>query len=159
MKEESVLDVLLYLFENYFYDDPEAEVNRDSLHRSLLDAGFSPREISKAFRWLDELAELRPENEIAAADDRPVRVFAAQEIERLDTDAQGFLMFLDQQGILTATQRELVLDRVMALESELVDVEDLKWVLLMVLFNQPGQEEAVAWMENLMFPEPEEMWH
>jgi Smg protein len=47
----------------------------------------------------------------------------------------------------------------MALESELVDVEDLKWVLLMVLFNQPGQEEAVAWMENLMFPEPEEMWH
>jgi Smg protein len=148
MKEESVLDVLLYLFENYFYDDPETEVDRDSLHRSLLDAGFSPREISKAFRWLDELAELRPEGEIAAASDRPVRVYA-----------QGFLMFLDQQGILTATQRELVLDRVMALESELVDVEDLKWVLLMVLFNQPGQEEAVAWMENLMFPEPEEMWH
>jgi Smg protein len=159
MKEESVLDVLLYLFENYFYDDPETEVDRDGLQRSLLEAGFSPREINKAFHWLDELAEQRPENEIAAASERPVRVFAAQEIERLDTDAQGFLMFLDQQGILTATQRELVLDRVLALEDELVDLEDLKWVLLMVLFNQPGQEEAVAWMENLMFPEPEDMWH
>ena len=31
------------------------------------------------------------------------------------------------------------------------DSEDLKWVVLMVLFNQPGQEDAYVWMENLVF--------
>ncbi|MCB1608324.1 MAG: DUF494 domain-containing protein [Xanthomonadales bacterium] len=159
MKEESVLDVLLYLFENYFYEDPDAEVDRDSLQRSLSDAGFSSREINKAFRWLDELAALRPQSELAAADDMPIRVLAPQELERLECDALGFLMFLQQQRIVTPTQRELVLDRVMALDTDLVDLDDLKWVVLMVLFNQPGQEEAVAWMENLIFQDPAEMRH
>lgn len=159
MKEESVLDVLLYLFENYFYDDPDAEVDRDSLQHSLAEAGFTTREINKAFRWLDELAALRPQSELAAADDGPIRVLAPQELERLECDSLGFLMFLQQQRILTPTQRELVLDRVMALDTDLVDLDDLKWVVLMVLFNQPGQEEAVAWMENLIFQDPAEMRH
>jgi Smg protein len=41
----------------------------------------------------------------------------------------------------------------MALESDEVDLDQLKWVILMVLFNQPGQEAAVAWMEDLVLDE------
>jgi Smg protein len=41
----------------------------------------------------------------------------------------------------------------MALESDEVELEQLKWVVLMVLFNQPGQEAAVAWMEDLVLDE------
>ena len=36
-----------------------------------------------------------------------------------------------------------------------VDVEELKWVILMVLFNQPDQEAAYSWLENLMFDHDE----
>ena len=32
-----------------------------------------------------------------------------------------------------------------------MDLEQLKWIILMVLFNQPGQEAAYAWMEDLVF--------
>ncbi len=39
----------------------------------------------------------------------------------------------------------------MALETDDIDLSQLKWVILMVLFNQPGQEEAYAWMEDLLF--------
>ncbi|PKL97179.1 MAG: hypothetical protein CVV17_12565, partial [Gammaproteobacteria bacterium HGW-Gammaproteobacteria-7] len=52
---------------------------------------------------------------------------------------------------------ELVLDRVMALDQDEVDLDDLKWVVLMVLFKQPGAEAACAWMESQIFsddPEP-----
>ena len=49
--KETVLDVLLYLFENYFYADPDAVRDRDSMQAGLLQAGFSPAEISKAFVW------------------------------------------------------------------------------------------------------------
>jgi len=52
-----------------------------------------------------------------------------------------------------------VIDRIMALEAEDVDLEDLKWVVLMVLFNQPGQEANYAWMENLMFDSTTEYQH
>ena len=58
--KETILDVLLYLFEHYFYDDPDAVRDRDSLQNGLIQAGFSPSEINKAFDWLDELARQRP---------------------------------------------------------------------------------------------------
>ncbi len=154
--KETILDVLLFLFENYFYDDPDAVRDRDSLQQGLIQAGFSPAEINKAFDWLDELAEQRPSTAQARADG-PVRVFVEAEQDRLDLESRGFLMFLEQHGVLDAEQRELVLDRVMALDQEEIDLDDLKWVVLMVLFNQPGSEAAFAWMENQIFgddPEP-----
>jgi Smg protein len=154
--KETILDVLLFLFENYFYDDPDAVRDRDSLQAGLIQAGFSPTEISKAFDWLEELANQRP----GLAEPRangPVRVFVEAEIDRLDRECLGFLMFLEQHGVLDADQRELVIDRAMALDQDEVDLDDLKWVVLMVLFNQPGAEAAFAWMESQMFgddPEP-----
>lgn len=156
--KETILDVLLFLFENYFYDDPDAVRDRDSLQRGLIQAGFSPSEISKAFDWLDELANQRP----ALVEPRangPVRVFVEAELDRLDRECLGFLMFLEQHGVLDADQRELVLDRAMALDQEEVDLDDLKWVVLMVLFNQPGAEAAFAWMENQIFGDDPEAIH
>lgn len=154
--KETILDVLLYLFEHYFYDDPDAVRDRDSLQNGLIQAGFSPAEISKAFDWLDELARQRPASPLPRLD-TPVRVYVEAELDRLDIDCRGFLMFLEHSGVIDADQRELVLDRVMALDQDEVDVDDLKWVVLMVLFNQPGSEAAYAWMESQMFedePEP-----
>ncbi|OGT58872.1 MAG: hypothetical protein A3E01_05705 [Gammaproteobacteria bacterium RIFCSPHIGHO2_12_FULL_63_22] len=154
--KETILDVLLYLFENYFYDDPDAVRDRDSLQHGLIQAGFSPTEISKAFDWLEELANQRPTLANPRANG-PVRVYVEAELDRLDRECLGFLMFLEQNGVLDADQRELALDRAMALDQEEVDLDDLKWVVLMVLFNQPGAEAAFAWMENQMFgddPEP-----
>lgn len=148
--KESILDVLLFLFEHYFSDDADLVRDRDSLQNGLLEAGFSPAEIHKAFEWLDELAEQRPA--VASARlDGPVRLYTAPEYAKLDAEGVGFVMFLEQSGVLNAEQRELVIDRAMALDQDEVDLDDLKWVVLMVLFNQPGAEAAYAWMENLMF--------
>ena len=157
--KETILDVLLYLFEHYFYEDPDAVRDRDSLQNGLLQAGFAPTEINKAFDWLDELARQRP----MAAKPRdvagPVRLYVEAELAKLDRETLGFLMFLEQQGIVDAAQRELVLDRVMALDQDEIDLDDLKWVVLMVLFNQPGAEAAYAWMENQMFEDEPEPLH
>ena len=51
--KESILDVLLYLFEHYFTEDADLIRDRDSLQNGLLQAGFSTAETSKAFDWLD----------------------------------------------------------------------------------------------------------
>ena len=63
------------------------------------------------------------------------------------------MLFLEQIGVLDSTNRELVIDRVMALEGEEIDLRQLKWVILMALFNQPGQEAAFAWIEDQVFDE------
>jgi len=154
--KESILDVLLYLFEHYFTEDADLVRDRDSLQSGLLQAGFSPAEVSKAFDWLDALADQRPSVPVVRADG-PTRVYSGPELDRLDVDCRGFLLFLEQHRVLDSDQRELVLDRVMALDQDELDLDDLKWVVLMVLFNQPGSEAAYAWMETQMFddePEP-----
>ncbi|QCO66835.1 DUF494 family protein [Luteimonas yindakuii] len=154
--KESILDVLLYLFEHYFTDEADLLRDRDSLQTGLLQAGFSPAEISKAFDWLDALAEQRP-GPATPRPHGPVRMFAGPELDKLDQECRGFLLFLEQHGVLDAHQRELVIDRAMALDQDDLDLDDLKWVVLMVLFNQPGSEAAYAWMETQIFadePEP-----
>ncbi len=157
--KENVLDVLMYLFENYMYDEPDTNPDRDDLQSSLQEAGFTNSEIAKAFDWLDDLAEQRHLPEMRGKSDAPVRLYTDIEQQRLDTDSRGFIQFLENAGILDGPRRELVVDRVMALESEDVDLEDLKWIVLMVLFNQPGQEAAYAWMENHLFDNMAEFSH
>ena len=82
--KESILDVLLYLFEHYFTDDavpPPGErsfLDREQLANGpLLDelaqAGFSPAEIHKAFDWLGVLAEQRPGAPMARPESIPAR--------------------------------------------------------------------------------------
>ena len=157
--KENVIEVLMFLFENYFYDEPEQAPDRDSMEENLHQAGFTTGEISKAFHWLDGLAEQRMLPELDTQSDRPLRVFADQEVSRLDTECRDFMMYLENTGILDAARREMVLDRLMALEAEEINLDDLKWVVLMVLFNQPGQEANYAWMEDLMFDSAEEYRH
>ena len=150
--KESVLDVLMYLFEHYLDDDEvDVESDRESLNLELKDAGFPQAEIQKAFAWLEGLSndeELASGARFGAAS---VRVYSSEEVGRLDAECRGFLLFLEQVGVLETHTRELVIDRVMALESDQIDLEQLKWVVLMVLFNQPGKESIVTWMEDFVF--------
>ena len=77
----------------------------------------------------------------------------------LDVEARGFIMFLEQINVLDSATREMVIDRVMEIDSKEFCLEDLKWVVLMVLFNVPGKETAYAQMENLIFEMPDGPLH
>jgi Smg protein len=60
--------------------------------------------------------------------ERPrVRIFDTLEQARLDTDCRGYLVYLEHVGILSPTQRERVIDRLMALDGDDIDIEKLKW--------------------------------
>ena len=149
--KENVLDVLMYLFQNYISDDIDIHPDRESMETELLEAGFPSQEVMQAFEWLDGLAARREKPVALLNEDRSFRIYTAQESTRMDIESRGFLLFLEEVGILDSKTRELVIDRVMALATEDIDITQLKWLILMVLFNQPGQEEAYAWMEDLLF--------
>lgn len=152
--KQDVFDILLYLFENYMYEENELEHDRDSLQLELQDAGFRRNEISKAFEWLEGLGTIEYDGASQPlGSQQSFRIFSDDEMAKLDSECRGFLLFLEQMGVLDHATREMVIDRVMALDSEEVELEQLKWVILMVLFNQPGQEAAVAWMEDLVLDE------
>lgn len=148
--KENLFDVLIYLFENYMDSEEDAVPDLAVLTGELLEAGFHKKEINKAFEWLESLTEREfLGTQLAAAS--TFRIFSAEEMARLDSESRGLLFFLEQSGILSAPNREVVLDRLMALDTEEISLDELKWVVLMVLFSQPDQDNAYARMEDFVY--------
>jgi Smg protein len=156
--KDSVLDILIHLFENFLDADDDSVPDRATLKQELEQAGYPDAEIERALAWLESLAS-DPERGLDEGTARAVRVFSGQEQVRLDTDVRGYLLHLENLGILSGPQRELVIDRLLALEADDIDIEQLKWVVLMVLFSQPGQENAFQRMEDLVFDERRDAMH
>lgn len=157
-----MFDILMYLFENYIHSDMEVVVDHDELTDELTRAGFHRQEILKALAWLERLAELQDSQTKPYLNRSPnssIRIYTAEEAARLDCDSRGFLMYLENLGVLDFATREMVIDRVMELDTPQFTLDDLKWVVLMVLFNVPGREDAYDQMEGLLFEEPEGLLH
>ena len=159
--KEGVIDVLMYIFSSYADQDENLPEDRDGIEADLRAAGFDSHEIVKAFDWLDGLAQIE-EDTGSAQSDKATRVLAAQESARLANNAYGFLLFLEQSGVLTPKLREMVINRVMALESDSeVDIEELKWVVMMVLFNSSDEQDENALMhyEDIVFADQPAIFH
>ena len=157
--KENVLDVLMYLFETYVDTDDDPEPDQNELRDELSRAGFGDLEIDRALDWLDGLTEHQDNIVFNPAGGHGTRIYNQLELERLDVACRGYILYLEQIGILSPLQREILIDRLLALEASDIDVEQIKWVVLMVLFSQPGQELAYARMEDLVFDEASGLIH
>ena len=153
MTTGSVLKVLIYVYDHYMLADPAEVPERHHMLEDLQRRGFSVSEVVHAMDWLSALVGDQ-RTEPGSADLEPgreaLRVFADGELSRLSADCRAFLQQLDRQHVLTPQQRELVIDRALALDVDEIDVEQLKWVVLLVLSSQPGQELAFARFESVM---------
>lgn len=152
--KETVLDVLMYLFNNYLEDEYEVDSDQESLRSELVQAGFSENQVTRAFEWLEGLSENKELIHCDSADPgKAIRLFTEHEMERMDASCRGFLLFLEQIGILNTRDRELVIDRVMVLDTEDLDLQQLKWIIVMVLLNQPENGRDMHWMEDIVMDE------
>lgn len=151
----SVLDILIYVFDQYMMAEAPEVPERETLAADLERAGFGRHNVERALDWLADLAGERSRPDMAS---RALRVFSGEELERISTSCRGYLLQLEREGILSPLQREIVIDRLVALVDE-VDIDQLKWLVLMVLSSQPGQEQACARMEHLLFEDPGSLPH
>jgi Smg protein len=155
MMTGSVLDILIYVFDRYMLDEVPEVPEREHLVRDLERAGFAQANVERALDWLADLAceRDRPPLPLSTKDKErgpTVRIFCDGELARLSTECRGFLFTLERLGILSPQQREIVIERMLALDADELDTEQLKWVVLMVLSSQPGQELAFERLESLV---------
>ena len=155
--KQSVVDVLMFLFERYLDDEELNETSsvtdkRDSILIRLEEMGFHNKDINQAFDWLEDLADIPENQQITALKETSSRIYSEQEKKLIGIESIGFLHFLEQTNILTPVTRELILDRVAALGHPL-DAEQLKWIIMIVLHTQPGEADTLALLENFIFDE------
>jgi len=128
-------DILVYLFEHCH--QTEVADDRERVARKLSAAGFEDADISEALHWLAGVLHA-PRGDLPALPDsrRAFRAFAPRELAKLDAECRGFLMTLEQSGILTPAMRELVIERSLATSGHALTLDQLKLIVLMVLWNQ-----------------------
>ena len=156
---ENVVDILIYLFENFMDAELSSQPDQSELQEELTQAGFPVPMIKKAFHWLDELAWRQNACQQATHTRQAMRIYTTQESIRLDTECRGMLLFLEQHEILDQVCRELVIDRALALDTAHISADDLRWIVLLVLMNQPGKESAFARMEELIYSDAPRYLH
>ena len=143
-----MFEVLVYLFENYYQGEPCPD--HDTLARKLTAAGFGNEDISDALDWLKDLSGPSVETFPEALElSEGIRAHTAAEMSKLATDSRGFLAFLESAHVLTPPLRELIIDRAMALEDEVVELDQLKVIVLMVLWTRRGDVDTLV-LEELL---------
>ncbi|MDD4881438.1 MAG: DUF494 domain-containing protein [Gallionellaceae bacterium] len=147
-----MFDILLYLYDNYLVTDihPDAEV----LSRKLAAVGFETEDIDRALDWLAALEDLVPAEEGEST--TGTRCYTTEEMQRLDPEGIGFLIHLENAGLLPGRAREWVIEQALALEDPEIAAEKIKWITLLAISRLNGPGDAL-WLEDLVRAE-EDGW-
>ena len=152
--KESMLDVLIYLAEEYEVTYGE-ESEREQLTMELVAAGFDTCLIGDAWGWLDELvilidsnSDITPFNKVNST-----RVLSPTEKSRLSLATQSYLLLLQNSDLIDTVTFELILDRLIALESDSEDLslDQIRWVVMMIAFNRTPELSHLSAIESLVF--------
>lgn len=144
-----MFEILMYLFESYF--DAGSYPEPDKLSRKLSAAGFEGDEISEALTWLSALQEQNPDSYPDSLEHTGHRHFAELELQLISDEARQFLLFAEQQQLISAVEREMIIDRSVALKQENLALDKLKLIMLMVLWNRHQDLDPLL-IEELLTP-------
>tara|TARA_B100000768_G_C11266679_1_gene371429 strand:+ start:677 stop:1117 length:441 start_codon:yes stop_codon:yes gene_type:complete len=138
------------MFENYLSTQNQLDFN--NMTQELEAAGFDNDEIEKAFDWFSQLklmADKIPPNSKLKANDK-LRVFTDPELEKIACDGLGFILFLEQAKVLNSIEREIIIDRAMALNQNIISVDEVRWIVMMTLWNN-GRENDYLFVEDALY--------
>lgn len=129
-----MFDILMFLFESYFYAGSYPD--SDKLTLKLSAAGFEDEDIHRALDWLSGLKQLTQAEYPAVINESGLRCYADLEIQRVSPEALRFLAFWEQNKVITPVEREMIIDRAVALGRDNLPLDKVKLIALMVLWNQ-----------------------
>lgn len=136
-----MFDILVYLYETYYR--PDACPEPEALARKLSAVGFDDVEITEALDWLTGLTEMAAAEQVDTASSTGIRYYVRQETDVLGSEAIGFITFLEFAGVLGPVQREIVIERALALDESPVTLGKLKIIVLMLLWSQGKEPDAL----------------
>ena len=155
-----MFEILMYLFENYMDGSVALNADQDTIFSELEQAGFHRNEIGRALDWLDGLNRVQETVQIGSQiTSKAIRCYSLEECEQIATEGRGFLLYLEQIGILDPTTREVVIDRLMALDNREIDLGRIKWVVLIALFNQPDKKSALSLLQDMILSDAFDVLH
>ena len=122
MKDESVLNVLIYLFKNHMQESCTLDLGEKKLLVQLEELGFHRTVVDQELSWLLNNLSYSAHGPMQLPRKNSLRVFRDYECDLLDIESRRFLITLEQQAILNPRTRELVINQALKLSCEGIDV-------------------------------------
>jgi len=144
-----MFDILLFLFESYFDAGGYPEPKR--LSAKLSAAGFEEEDINQALTWLSGLSELSNATYPESINKSGLRCYTDFEALRISVEGLRFIAFWEHNKIITPIEREMIIDRAIALGRDKLSVDKVKLTALMVLWNQHEDLDPIL-IEDLLTP-------
>ena len=146
--KEDFLDILLYLFE-YYSEDPVRESDTSFVIRDhLIDAGFQDAAIDHAMDWVEIFKNPKENMMLHIPSSSSVRILSDDEKNLLDVECQNYISRLEKFGLLTPEKRELLIDKLTSIGFEPMDLEVVKALSILMLFQEPSVEVKLHAYEN-----------
>jgi Smg protein len=144
-----MFEVLVFMFENYFTTHSLPE-NKE-LTQELVAAGFKKTDIEGAFKWYQEMKSVLDTNEKRYSHQHTaMRAFTHAERKKIDVESLGFVTFLQQANVLDDVERDLIIDRAMALKQHEIKIEEMRWIAMIALWEK-GREKDYLFVEDAFF--------
>jgi Smg protein len=144
-----MFDILLFLFESYF--DIGSYPDHDKLSVKLSAAGFEEDDINQALTWLSGLQQLTRTAYPESINHSGIRLYTDFEEQRVGPEGLRFLSFWEHNKVITPIEREMIIDRVLALGRKSLSLDKLKLIVLMVLWSQHDDLDPMI-IEDLLTP-------
>ena len=145
-----MFDLLVYMFEKYLSSKNNLDFANMSLE--LEAAGFNNKDIESALDWFTELKEMSekiPQSHSLKLNNK-LRIYTAKEKEKFSFDGLGFILFLEQAHVLNSVEREIIIDRAMALNQAIINIDEVRWIVMMTLWNN-GRENDYLFVEDSLY--------
>ena len=145
-----MFELLIYMFENYLSSKSYLDFNNISME--LEAAGFDNDDIEEAFDWFSQLKAMSDKipQAIDAKENTNLRIFTEKEYKKISSEGLGFILFLEQAKVLNSIEREIIIDRAMALNQNIISIDEVRWVVMKALWNN-GKENDYLFVEDALY--------
>ena len=144
-----MFEVLVFMFENYIAH--HALPDNDIMTQELTAAGFEQSDIVGAVDWFHVMKTrlIKPPTDYAHQH-TSMRIFSEIEYKKISLESISFLIFLQQANVINDVERDLIVDRAMALKQEKIKMEEMRWITMIALWNA-GREKDYLFVEDALF--------
>ena len=147
----TLLEVLMDLFHHYLENGKATIPNLneildglDQFSRKLDNSSETPEDSAEAIT-------------LGACDKHSIRIYSAQECLKLDTSCRGFLSTLEQARLISAEQREQLIESATESRHKTLSLEELKSMALTVVIENFDNHVELKWLNHVMFQGEQDM--
>lgn len=145
-----VLELLIGLFSKKVHGQaPRA--SKMTLEHALSLATMDKVDVTNAIHWLDSLVkQARAARQDMKPSDSAIRMYSHEERERLGSDCIQLLTDWQNMRVITALQREVIIEQMLSLEVSEVSMNQIRWVAFLVLTADSKNPEQIFWLEYIL---------